>query len=694
MRYWVYINDKVMGPYEESQIPELTGFTPETLICSEVIEEGASQEWVPASSVLNLPAPANDAVSESHISTSTSTRTYIAAGDIGKNKAQEEAASSSEANMLLLNEIKKLSQEIEKLRAEVKEVKEVAAAKETPAPLPSAGYAADPFEEAITKTDLRKGEVIAKDETPEGIENIAEQSTPPQIAVVPAAGADASHEEPAHIEFEDDNEPASDDDLVDSFPQSSVIPELAQEQNEVKEELPEPASVPQAHAPISAFEPLPSAQPKAAEPEVEIEEILPVMEEDPGPEATLRDHPPIEPLKIEPMILEDVNDSPASAAVADHQQTDSVVPEALKTHTLSGAEKSTEEDALVVSSALDSLYKSPLVKPAAKKSEDVVEFEDLMASEPEQGDNTEQATSIKTSMVPEVQLNEATSLISDFIPPSDIDSAGEVKKQDNKIEDIIGSGAAGVVAAPTAALTPEQEVSDVVFDNPVVKRVKPSDIKTNPLISRNGTPETTDSINAIDQFGTIEDITDEPKKSPVRKIVMAILVLLFLALAYVGLVYTNNLDDHFGLLGMMGKKPAASTPAPSLPAQPQQQMPDNSALPQLSDPFATEDLFGAPIMDEPVQDAGEQLVINEVKQYQLANGTTLESVVNGKTAMAAQIEWTAKKTNIDDEIYSVSIRMPLETANSMRVTYRFNYNIVTRELIPVNSDSKNILGVQ
>ncbi len=54
MRYWVYINDKVDGPYDEDKLAVLDGFTPDTLICSEEIEEGGSQEWVKASSVFEF----------------------------------------------------------------------------------------------------------------------------------------------------------------------------------------------------------------------------------------------------------------------------------------------------------------------------------------------------------------------------------------------------------------------------------------------------------------------------------------------------------------------------------------------------------------------------------------------------------------------------------------------------------------
>ncbi len=64
MRYWVYINDKVDGPYEETNLVTVPGFTPDTLICSEEVASNGGQEWVKASSIFEFdevpvePAPA------------------------------------------------------------------------------------------------------------------------------------------------------------------------------------------------------------------------------------------------------------------------------------------------------------------------------------------------------------------------------------------------------------------------------------------------------------------------------------------------------------------------------------------------------------------------------------------------------------------------------------------------------------
>lgn len=54
MRYWVYINDKVDGPYDETKLVTLNGFSQNTLICSEEVASNGGQEWVKASSVFEF----------------------------------------------------------------------------------------------------------------------------------------------------------------------------------------------------------------------------------------------------------------------------------------------------------------------------------------------------------------------------------------------------------------------------------------------------------------------------------------------------------------------------------------------------------------------------------------------------------------------------------------------------------------
>lgn len=59
MKYWVYINEKVDGPFDEEKLVTISGFTPETLVCSEEAASSGRQDWVKASTVFDFePEPA------------------------------------------------------------------------------------------------------------------------------------------------------------------------------------------------------------------------------------------------------------------------------------------------------------------------------------------------------------------------------------------------------------------------------------------------------------------------------------------------------------------------------------------------------------------------------------------------------------------------------------------------------------
>ncbi len=58
MKYWVYINNKVTGPFSEDKLVTLDGFTPDTLLCTDEAANSGKQEWVKASSIFEFEEPA------------------------------------------------------------------------------------------------------------------------------------------------------------------------------------------------------------------------------------------------------------------------------------------------------------------------------------------------------------------------------------------------------------------------------------------------------------------------------------------------------------------------------------------------------------------------------------------------------------------------------------------------------------
>ncbi|ACC98792.1 hypothetical protein Emin_1242 [Elusimicrobium minutum Pei191] len=714
MRYWVYINNKVMGPYEEGNIPELQGFTPDTLISSEIIEEGASQEWIPARAVLHIPDPILDNVSERHLDTGSVTNTYVAAGDLAKGGEivgeKEEYTQSAEE---LLNEIFSLKKEVQNLRKDVNRIIKNTGKPEDTKDVP----AADPFEETLTER-AHLGKVIAGSNSLDSaddalvtkVESIAEDNTPPQMEMAPVTTV-----EQTETDLNNENIEGK---IIDSFSAVSIVPEL----NNLKQEEPaeQPAQQIEEPAPKqeepAQQEPLQETLPqqqdnlktqeetvqKETAQEQKAQEIQhPVQQQEPMPVPELADMQPVtdsdlgkqknpaEQHQMPPQPdIESIKIEPISLGTED----------ALLTQTFTQQNSSIEDDAAVVASALDSLYKAPPVKKEEPAKEETIEFEDLIA--PKDAPKEETVFETKMNTVPEIQLNEATSLISDFIPPS------EVSKEDDKAASEDVQEIVSPLERTKTAAGPVNDASDNIdlnspFDTPVVKRVKPTDIKTSPLISAKDTAEfseNTERINDIDQFGTIEETTSykSAKGNGAKKIMLGLFAVLAIAIIYMGLLFVGIAPDF---LNLMGNKEA--------PEEDISQPNSGLQMPQsIDDIFATQEFNETPASAMSESSSGDGLpfssipsssnnvesqVLSDVRFYLLPTGQILENVINLKHPTAtSQIEWTTKEFDADN--YVVTVKIPPETPNGLNTIYKFNYNPTTRIITPLTSSSKNILG--
>lgn len=677
MRYWVYIDDKVTGPFEENKISALEGFTPDTLICSEIIEEGAAQEWVPASSVMHIPDILTDNVSERHLDTGISTNTYVAAKEVDikeiekpKHAAEVKAESAAPASRedVLYDKILQLSKEIENLRAEVKKLAEKSAAQ--PAPIE------DPLDKILTEAGVASaGKILTHEEIEEQeaikteVKSIAEDNTPPQMDVIPVDGQPAPQqaavpqpvpqpepEQAPPLKKPEIEEIFREEKIVDSFPASSVLPELNETLN--------------------------------AKPEEKLD-VTPSQSIDNALDSLF------EPVKLQPLVLEEINNGKDNPSL---------------TQTLTGPmNASTEEESAIVSSALDSLYRTPQAAPEPVK-EDKIDFEDLIKkSEPEPAPAPKPASapnvaaapapapapslSIKEDTKPkpepakeapvvtqlgntmsEIQLgNEKTSLISDFIPPSGMEEQNK-KKEDSGVQEIVANFADTSISAGDPTL----------HQAPVIKRVKPADIKTNPLISASkaaaAAPDTTEKINFMDQLGTEEETTIAPKTGMMKKVMIAVMAVILLVIIALGLMFTVKSFDVFGLF--TPKQPAETADAGPLPPRPQPSNPSAPAAPSMPQPAAPAPLSG-----------NDSQILIDAQNYVLPNGMTLIGAVAAKNPMQASgVDWSIKQ--YDAANYIVSAKVPPVNDTSLMTIYRFNYMPSTRELKPLTSDSKNLLGMQ
>lgn len=301
----------------------------------------------------------------------------------------------------------------------------------------------------------------------------------------------------------------------------------------------------------------------------------------------------------------------------------------------------------------------------------------------------------------EIELKEgSTYLISDFVPPAQAsdfaaaaqdamarsqdalkNAAKDAQKADElAVEEVVPANKqqdAAAQAAPAPEMPvpgAEVTVSQIILENTIkTKRGAALDIKTVPMVKDPADSQRLDLSDTELQDVTMQhdlksaDLTPAPKKA--KTMVMAVMMLVLLGAIYAGVAYLQLIPDN---MNFINPKPAVS--AEEQQAQMEEMLPSQ----------------------EPAQPAAPQVspadrALTEVKNYALPNGMTLEQLIASRHPNAGNmIEWTIS-TAVDPDNYSVMAKVPPENPQSFKISYRFNYNTVTKALEPTISDSKNLL---
>ncbi len=338
----------------------------------------------------------------------------------------------------------------------------------------------------------------------------------------------------------------------------------------------------------------------------------------------------------------------------------------------------------------------------------------------------------------EVELKEgSTYLISDFIPPATAAGAeakangavpgsaeaAQVSAENNGVMPVPQTLTGNVEEIVPAASQPNQAdltMSKVILENTIkTKRGATMDIKTVPMVNEPGDSERLDLSDSDLDFNTQHDMKPADGKTggnKLTKTVLAVLgAVLLLALIYIMLAFLEILPEQFNVL----KKPAEAAQV-----QPQQneafnemlgtdgtelQNQQNAAMPQGNSPADGQmpaDMMqqqpaasmqpGYPSAQQAYQPTGQNVnplaqILTNAQNVRLANGQTLQQLVNSRHPAAQnQIEWSIT-TAVEPNNYSILARVPPESPQGFRISYRFNYNTVTQALDPTISDSKNLL---
>ena len=296
----------------------------------------------------------------------------------------------------------------------------------------------------------------------------------------------------------------------------------------------------------------------------------------------------------------------------------------------------------------------------------------------------------------EIELKEgSTYLISDFVPPAQANSNALPKELSglDANHPHTASPAEGtttdiqeMVSATKQEEKPAQEqkapgdvtVSQVILENTIkTKRGATLDIKTVPMVPEPAQSDRLHLDNMEDDINTQHDMKAADVKAPAKttKAILGVLVTVVLAvIIYAMLAFMNLIPTQFNIFSSNDKASAEQTA-------------------QLEEMLAPSDQT-APA-NAPAQAAAAvnpmDAILTEVKNFRLANGYTLQQFIEAKHPAAQNLITWEISTAVDPDNYSVLVKVPPENPQSFKISYRFNYNTVTKALDPTISDAKNLL---
>lgn len=332
--------------------------------------------------------------------------------------------------------------------------------------------------------------------------------------------------------------------------------------------------------------------------------------------------------------------------------------------------------------------------PASQEPQTLPQFSDQTADKPLPMGNPNDLT--------EIELKEgSTYLISDFVPPAQTNGnelPKEISKLDAKpveekvpqqnaqetkpaeVQEMVSPLKQTEKPAEAAADAPKDvTVSQIILENTIkTKRGATLDIKTVPMVPEPAQSDRLHLDNMDDDLNTQHDLkaADVKPAGKTTKLVAGTLVTVVLAaLIYVMLAFMNLIPPQFNLLS---SEPTA------------QQVAEQNA--QMDEMLGTQAQPAAqPAAQQTPAANPMDTVLDEVKNYPLMNGYTLKQFIEAKHPAAKDLITWDISTAVDPDNYSVLVKVPPENPQSFKISYRFNYNTVTKALDPTISDAKNLL---
>lgn len=362
------------------------------------------------------------------------------------------------------------------------------------------------------------------------------------------------------------------------------------------------------------------------------------------------------------------------------------------------AERDTEEEQSVEQLFGVTPEQKPALPTAADETEPALpQFSDQTADKPLPVGNPNDLT--------EIELKEgSTYLISDFVPPAQADGNALPKElsglqsssatpddalnqplvedaaQTSEVQEMVASTKQTEKTVEPATDAPKDvTVSQVILENTIkTKRGATLDIKTVPMVPEPAQSDRLHIDDLDDDINTQHDMKSADVKASggMTKAVIGTLVAVILAaVIYVMLAFMNLIPPQFNLIS--SKQDAA-------------QNAEQNA--QLEEMLGGQQSAGQPVYNEQAPSANPMdATLAEVKNFPLMNGYTLQQFIEAKHPAAKDLITWDISTAVDPDNYSILVKVPPENPQSFKISYRFNYNTVTKALDPTISDAKNLL---
>lgn len=725
MRYWVYINNEVLPqPYEAEDLSSIPGFDAKTLICPEETPEGETQEWTAAGDLINYGAPVQPSAPETkEDSSGEEQEIYDASGEytpepLPDSYGKEDAEDFSRREKVLLDKIEYLINEVSELKKDIANLNYTAS---------MSLYNNPSADEVKYNVPLVKDDAALKAFQEETLIPINENDIPEEEADAPQGGKNES--DPVVIKASaDDNLPkdSPDDDILESAIENTMRLKAPQQDKPAEDAVPlDLASKDKTDSPSEKEEednsgnrqkeaesadsknkePEPSSSEQIAEDvsrEAEILEVAAVgtNEEEEILKSFAAEKQEEEKKKAEEeaKALEEaesgMGEAFASGAAADFGDSAAGQPETAAGDGVSEqisdkGDIAVPEDVKPQEENLDQAAGEPEAQNADSSEEEKINSlqdltgpsagEEAQPSETNEQEGTVQVDSVDdkflktfTSSIEEVFLDQPTSIISDYVPPS-VASHDNPLYEENASASAESAPAQGQSAAPEAQAgmedlknNPAQEETSSVRQ---VKRIKPAAIKTVPMVAAG------DPIGSDYNTPNIEEaIAELSAPSPFMKGLKAFALMIVLLCAVLGFV---------AILAVMGILPKEMSPI-------------HYIIDKVSGPKVEQTLDLEGEMNEEPEENPEELmaqnIINTVKNYTFVDGSTLEAKINAahNNNNPGLMQWSAEPS-VDPSYYSIAVKLP-PNKEGYSLTYRFSYNISDGSLTPTTSESNNIMA--